>query len=116
MAKSQTISAHVAETTVAKIDQLAKLENRSRSQMTGAVVELGGDLPHEAWTALFQIKALGTDADWQALQRDLTRTLLHHRHRLYQQQMQGRVDGEWLATLETEDDILAAAVNLTSHG
>ncbi len=55
MTRGKTISAHVTETTVAKIDQLAKLENRSPSQLTGAVVELGGDLPHEAWAALFQV-------------------------------------------------------------
>lgn len=116
MSKSKTISAHVAETTVAKIDQLAKLENRSRSQMTGAVVELGGDLPHEAWTALFQIKALGNEADWQALQQDLTRTLLHHRYQLYQRQMKTQVNPQWLTSLETEDDILAAAVELTRNG
>lgn len=116
MTKGKTISAHVAETTVAKIDQLAKLENRSRSQITGAVVELGGDLPHEAWTALFQIKALGTEADWQALQADLTRTLLHHRYRLYQHQMKSQVDQQWLTDLKTEDDILTAAVNLTGNG
>ena len=115
MTKGKTISAHVTETTVAKIDQLAKLENRSRSQITGAVVELGGDLPHEAWTALFQIKALGTDDDWQVLQQDLTRTLLHHRYRLYRRQIKKQVDNQWLASLKTEDDILATAVDLTCN-
>ena len=116
MTKGKTISAHVAETTVAKIDQLAKLENRSRSQMTGAVVELGGDLPHEAWSALFQIKALATEEDWQALQEDLTRTLLKHRYRLHIAQMKDQVDHQWLATLETEDEILATAIDLTRNG
>ncbi|MFN5964352.1 MAG: ribbon-helix-helix protein, CopG family [Pseudanabaena sp.] len=111
MNKSKTISAHVTSETIAKIDHLAKLENRSRSQLTGAVVELGGDLPHDAWTALLQIKAMGTAEDWQALQRDLTRTLLNHRYRLLQQKMSTQGDQQWLDTLETEDDILNAAVN-----
>lgn len=116
MTKGKTISAHVAAATVAKIDQLAKLENRSRSQMTGAVIELGGDLPHEAWTALLQIKALGNDEDWLALQQDLTRTLLQHRYQLAQRTLKKQVDAQWLDTLKTEDDILAAAVDLTSNG
>lgn len=116
MNKSKTISAHVTSETIAKIDRLAKLENRSRSQLTGAVVELGGDLPHEAWTALLQIKAMGTIEDWQALKQDLTRTLLNHRYRLLQQKMSTQGDRQWLDTLETEDDILNAAVLLTQHG
>ncbi|MEB3308769.1 MAG: hypothetical protein VKJ02_00890 [Snowella sp.] len=49
MLKGKTISAHVAEATIQKIDQLAQLENRTRSQLTGTFVELAGDLPHEAW-------------------------------------------------------------------
>ena len=85
MSKSKTISAHVTSETIAKIDHLAKLENRSRSQLTGAVVELGGDL---------------------------TRTLLNHRYRLLQQKMSPQGDRQWLDTLETEDDILSAAVLL----
>lgn len=48
MLKGKTISAHVAEATVQKIDQLAKLENRTRSQSTGTFVELAGEFPHEA--------------------------------------------------------------------
>lgn len=115
MAKNQTISAHVAATTVAKIDQLAKLENRSRSQMTEAVIELGGNLPHEAWSALFQVKALGTEENWLALQQDLVRTLLDHRYRLLQQRMRSQVDSPWLESLETEEDILAAALELTRN-
>lgn len=116
MSKGKTISAHVTEDTVSKIDQLAKLEHRSRSQMTGAVVELGGDLPQEAWKALFQIKALATKDDWQALQQDLTRTLLNHYYRLNQQQMGQQIDRTWLDSLHTEDDILNAAIQLTKDG
>lgn len=115
MQASKTISAHVTAATIEKIDRLAKLENRSRSQLTGAVVELGGDLPHEAWTALLQIKSMGTNEDWQALQQDLTRTLLHHRYRLIQQKMSTQVDRQWLDNLETEDEILSAAVALAKN-
>jgi hypothetical protein len=115
MTKGKTISAHVPEITVEKIDQLAKLENRSRSQMAGASVELCGDLPQEAWTALFQLKASGTPEDWQSLQQDLTRVLLHYRYQLTQRQLASQVDPQWLESLETEDDILAAAVDLTRH-
>ena len=41
MKNRTTISAHVDQATIERIDQLAKLENRSRSQMTGTAIKLG---------------------------------------------------------------------------
>jgi predicted transcriptional regulator len=48
MKNRTTISAHVDQATIERIDQLAKLENRSRSQMTGTAIKLGAELSPEA--------------------------------------------------------------------
>ena len=117
MTKGKTISAHVDQETIQRIDQLAKLENRSRSQMTGMAIKLGAELPPEAWSALLQINAWGSDADWQVIGQEIARVFLHHRYRLTQNKMAVQIDRQWLnsLSLETEDEILATAIKLTSN-
>ncbi|MEB3119806.1 MAG: ribbon-helix-helix protein, CopG family [Snowella sp.] len=115
MKKRTTISAHVDQATIERIDQLAKLENRSRSQMTGTVIKLGAELSPEAWSVLLQLNSQGSEEDWQAIRQEITRLLLHHRYRLTQRKMAGHLDSQWLDSLKTEDDILLAAVELTRN-
>ena len=59
MKNRTTISAHVDQATIERIDQLAKLENRSRSQMTGTAIKLGAELSPEAWSVLLQLNSQG---------------------------------------------------------
>jgi hypothetical protein len=61
------------------------------------------------------MRASGTPEDWQGLQQDSIRVLLRYRYRLIQRQLASQVDTQWLESLETEDDILAAAVNITRN-
>jgi hypothetical protein len=55
MKNRTTISAHLDQATIERIDQLAKLENRSRSQMAGTAIKLGAELSPEAWSVLLQL-------------------------------------------------------------
>jgi hypothetical protein len=73
MKNRTTISAHVDQATIERIDQLAKLENRSRSQMTGTAIKLGAELSPEAWSVLLQLNSQGSEEDWQGIREEMTR-------------------------------------------
>ena len=115
MKNRTTISAHVDQATIERIDQLAKLENRSRSQMTGTAIKLAAELSPEAWSVLLQLNSQGSEEDWQGIREEMTRLFLHYRYRLTQRKMSAQIDSQWLDSLKTEDDILLAAVELTRN-
>jgi hypothetical protein len=115
MKNRTTISAHVDQATIERIDQLAKLENRSRSQMTGTAIKLGAELSPEAWSVLLQLNSQGSEEDWQAIREEMTRLFLHYRYRLTQRKIATQIDSQWLDSLKTGDDILSAAVELTRN-
>lgn len=70
-------------------------------------------LPKEARDALRPIEALGSPEDLEEIKREIARTLLHVQYKVARRQMMEHAKVENLNQLETEDDILCAAVNLT---
>ena len=91
---------------------LTMLENL-RQEIETLPIGLIENLPDEVWRSLSDLKAVATPEQWQEFQQDLLRLVLDHRYQLIQAKIAEKIDKNWLDTLETEDDILAAAVELT---
>ena len=109
----KTISADLDIETAERISVLSKMENRSTSQIASASIKLGAILPHDAWSALLQLNGVASEAQWQEISQEITRVLLHHQYKLAQQRIAQNIDKNWLNSLETEDDLLCASVELT---
>lgn len=71
------------------------------------------NLPEEARTAWRQIEALGTPAEIEQISQDIARVLLHAQYAMAHKQVIQEMTAEHLGALETEDDLLNAAVSLT---
>ena len=109
----KTISAYTDAQTASHVAQLAKLEHRPQAQIAGLALKFFVRLPKEAHDALRQIEALGSSADLEEISREITRVLLHTQYEVAQRQIIDQMQIENLDQLESEDDILDAAVDLT---
>jgi hypothetical protein len=109
----KTISAYTDTDTASLIEWIATRENRKKAQIAGSAVKLFVNLPEEARTAWRQIEALGTPAEIEQISQDIARALLHAQYAMAHKQVIQEMTTEHLGSLETEDDLLDAAVSLT---
>lgn len=70
-------------------------------------------LPKEAREALWQIKTMGNALIWESLMNKVTRTILNVQYKLASGQVVEQMNVEKLGDLDSEDEILTVAVNLT---
>ncbi len=110
----KTISAYTDSETASRVGTIAKLEQRTQAQIGGMALKLFVSLPKEAREALWQIETMGNGQDWESLMNEVTRTVLNFQYRLASQQVIEQMNIEKLGDLDSEDEILQAAVNLTS--
>jgi len=96
-----------------KYEIIVEKESLCYSQIANSKTEVIEALPGELWRSLSDLKAVATLEQWQAFQQDLLRLVLDHRYQLIQAKIAEKIDKDWLDSLETEDDILAAAIELT---
>ncbi|MEG3437887.1 hypothetical protein V0288_12235 [Pannus brasiliensis CCIBt3594] len=111
--KGKTVSAYTDSETASRVAGIAKLEHRPPARIAGMALKWFVSLPPEAREALWQIEALGDEDDLAEVRREMTRTLLNVRYNIARRQVLAEMNVEGLGELETEDDSLAAAVNLT---
>jgi predicted transcriptional regulator len=106
-----TLSAHTDEATASRVSEMARLEDRTPSQITAAAVRWYVRLPPPARDALRRIEAQGElaidEAAWAA-----GRALLDQQ---YDRAVQGGLSRapSTLPTDASEEDILAEAVRMT---
>lgn len=110
----KTISAYTDAETASRVAALAKLEHRPQAQIAGQALKLFVHLPKEAHDALRQIEVLGSPEDFDGIARAITRTLLHAQYELAHRQVMDGMQVQNIDRLETEDDILNAALSLTN--
>ena len=108
-----TISAHVDIATASRINNLAKTEQRQTSEIAEMALKFFLSLPPEARTALWQIEALASPDDFEQITREIARALLHAQYKVAHEQIMTHIKVDNLDQLETEDDILAAAIAVT---
>lgn len=109
----KTISAYTDVETANHVAYIAKLEHRPQAQIAGMALKFFVRLPKEAHDALRQIEALGSSADFEEVTREITRVLLHTQYEVAHRQIMDHMKVENLDQLESEDDILNAAIDLT---
>ncbi len=113
MPKSKIISTSVSPELAEQIDQVAKLENQSRASVIRGAIEVMTALPVKALSNIFDLHQQGTAEDREILYNDIARAFLHHQYRLGQRALAKTIDQKFLDTLETEEDIINAAIALT---
>ena len=111
----KTVSAYTDEETARLIDHVARTEGRTSSQIAAAALALYVRLPAEAHAALRQIYALGSPEDLAEVTRRMSRLVLNSQFEIAQRAVVEAMRVEDPERLETEDDILAEAVRLTSN-
>lgn len=109
----KTISAYTDTDTADRIESIAKREDRRKAQIAGMALKLFSVLPDEARTAWRKIETFGSPADMEHAIADITRILLNAQYAISTQQVAQEIDAESLNGLETEDDLLTAAIALT---
>ena len=110
----KTISAYTDLDTAQRLEWIAKREQRRKAQIAGAALKLFVNLPEPARTAWHQLEALGSSEDLDRVSQELTRVLLHAQYEMAQRQLVSEMKPDPTLELETEDDLLNAAVSLTS--
>ena len=109
----KTISAYTDKQTAEKIDYLAKIEQRTPSQIMAIALKFFVKLPQSAREAWYQIEAIGDEADKERAVQKITQILVDERYSLLQKKVVEEMKVNSVGQLETEDDILAAAIELT---
>lgn len=114
----KTVSAHVGEGVVRRVEEIARLEARPVSQVVAAALAFYTRLPADAHQSLRTLEALGgaaavDEAAYRAARAVVAVTFDVAERRLVEAIPEEVIAG--LGALETEDDILAAAVRLTAR-
>jgi hypothetical protein len=110
--KGKTISAYTDEKTAARVNEMAQQEQRKAAQIAGAALKLYTQLPPEAREAFRAIEQQG-DSALELMQREVTRALLNVQYAWAKQQAVQSMPAP-TSDQQTEDDLLAEAVRLTS--
>lgn len=109
-----TVSAHTSQEIVARLDAIAKAERRNRSQVVG-MADLFVELPPSVREAWLKLSNTGSEQQMKALMDNIARTIVDARYQIAHDRVIAEMNIEHLEPLATEDDILAAAVNLTER-
>jgi len=109
----KTISAHTDKQTADLVNRLAKIEQRTPSQIMAIALKFFVKLPMSARQAWYQIEALGDEADQERAIALITQLLIDERYSLLQNKVIEEMKIDLIGELETEDDIVNAAVKLT---
>lgn len=109
----KTISTYTDTKTAESVAYLAKLEQRSPSQIAGMALKLFVSLPASARAAWCQIEALGNETDKEKLTQEISHLFLETQYQIAQRQVVEQMQVEKSIPLETEDDLLNEAISLT---
>jgi N12 class adenine-specific DNA methylase len=115
MVAGKTISMHASEETARRMEYVARVEDRTPSQIAAAALKFYLQLPPEAHAALRQVQALGTDRDVEQISRKMARLLLDAQFEVAERRVVASMTTQGLGGLQSEDDILAEANALTSR-
>ncbi|BAZ85706.1 hypothetical protein [Dolichospermum compactum] len=71
-------------------------------------------LPAEAYASLQHIEVIASPEDWQKITYQIARTLVNAQYEITHRQIMEKMKVDNLDEMESDDDILAAALKLTS--
>jgi predicted transcriptional regulator len=107
-----TVSAHTSKEVVDRLDIIAKAERRNRSQVVGMALDLFIELPPAARDAWLKISTTGSTEQMKLLMDNIARNIVNSQYQAVHTQMMAEMNIDHLEPLDTEDDILATAVNI----
>lgn len=107
-----TVSAHTSKETVSRLDAIAKAERRNRSQVVSMALDLFVELPPSAREALLKLSNNSSQQQMKVVMDKIARTIIDAQYQIAHTQLIAEMQIQHLEPLETEDDILAAAVNM----
>ena len=108
----KTISMHTNGETARLMESLARVEDRSPSQIASAALSFYLRLPPEAHNALRHVLALGTEEDAHRVTREITRLLLNVQYDIAVRRLGEELRAEGGAAPETEEQMLEEAASL----
>lgn len=111
----KTISMHASGETAQLLEYLARVEDRSPSQIAAAALAFYLRLPPEAHAALRHVQALGSDSDVRQVMRGITRLLLNAQYDLAVGQLGRELGEQGRPVPETEEEMLDEAARLLAH-
>ncbi|MEA5617662.1 hypothetical protein VB711_07405 [Cronbergia sp. UHCC 0137] len=101
------------ETDEVMID-LSKIAEQKQAQNIDLASNFLPKLPAEAYTALQHIEIIASPEDWQKITYQIARTLVNAQYEITHRQIMEQMKVDNLDEMESDDDILAAALKLTS--
>jgi predicted transcriptional regulator len=110
-----TVSAHTSQEIVDRIDSIAKAERRNRSQVVGMALDIFVELPPSAREVWLKVSTTGSQAQMNTLMDTIARTIIEAQYQAAHTQVIEQMQIEHLEPLETEDDLLTAAVKITKR-
>lgn len=111
----KTISMHASEDTVRRMEHIARVEDRTPSQLASAALNLYLQLNPEVHSALRYVQALGTEDDLARVNRGISRLVLDAQFEIAEQRVVNAMTNRDFDALDTEEAIIAEANALTSH-
>jgi predicted transcriptional regulator len=110
-----TVSAHTSKEIAERIDTIAKTERRNRSQVVGMALDLFVGLPPSVREAWLKISTTGSEQQLKTLMDKMARSIIDAQYQAAHAQVIAEMQIEHLEPLDTEDEIMVAAINLTKH-
>jgi hypothetical protein len=110
-----TVSAHTSKEIVDRLDSIAKAERRNRSQVVGMALDLFVGLPPSVREAWLKISTSGSEQQLKALMDKMARIIIDAQYQAAHAQIMAEMQIEHLEPLDTEEEILAAAVDVSSQ-
>ena len=96
------------------IIDLSKTAEQTQAQNINLALKFLPKLPAEAYAALQHIEVIASPEDWQKITYQIARTLVNAQYEITHRQIMEKMKVDNLDEMESDDDILAAALKLTS--
>lgn len=110
----QTRLTYSDKATDSMIIDLYKIAEKTQIQNIHLALKFLSLLPTEAYTALQNIEEIASSEDWQKLSYLIARTLVDAQYEITHRQIIEHIKVDNLDDMESDDDILAAALKITS--
>lgn len=105
---------HSEQESKSMIIDLSKIAEKTQIQNIHLALKFLAYLPTEAYTALQNIEEIASSEDWQKLSYLIARTLVDAQYEITHRQIIEHIKVDNLDDMESDDDILAAALKITS--
>jgi hypothetical protein len=87
----------------------------SSQDLASISLKLSSIIPNDAVEQLKKLKTIDSQEDWQEIANLFARSLLDYQYKVVNKRITKQFDSQWLATLESEEDLLNAGIELTKN-